>query len=255
MPDGFSPDYTPRERFLTVAEAKALLAQLTPDRAARVAFILATGARWGESESARREDVDGELVYLRGTKTSGSRRVVPLVGPGINLVEHSVHSVRYAEGSEGRLFRPWPNARRDIAEACARAEIDRASPNDLRRTYATWLRQAEVEPHLIGAALGHTDSRMVERVYGRIPTEALAMALRWRVEGRGVPPTEPQKTSAASSSSARNSCSAFVAATCVSEAPKAPETRSQTAISPEFLVSRARIELATRGFSVRCSTD
>jgi hypothetical protein len=38
------------KRFLTGPEAQALLGQLTPDRAARVAFILATGARWGETD-------------------------------------------------------------------------------------------------------------------------------------------------------------------------------------------------------------
>jgi hypothetical protein len=151
----------------------------------------------------------------------------------------------------GRLFRHWPNVRRDIADACTRAKIQQASPNDLQRTYAPWLRQAQVEPDLIGAALGHTDSRMVERVYGRIPTEALALALRWRLEGRETPAAKP----AATSSNAPNACRACVAATCIPEAPKAPERRSQPIISPAFAVSRARIELATRGFSVRCSTD
>jgi excisionase family DNA binding protein len=54
-----------------------------------------------------------------------------------------------------------------------RGPIPRVSPNDLRRTLATWLRQAGVEPQLIGAMLRHTDSRLVERVYGRIPADDL----------------------------------------------------------------------------------
>jgi hypothetical protein len=37
------------------------------------------------------------------------------------------------------------------------------SPNDLRRTCATWLRQHQTEPHLIGSFLGHKDSRMAGR--------------------------------------------------------------------------------------------
>ena len=40
MPDQFSSEYKPRERHQTPGEAQALLAELEPDRAARVAFIL-----------------------------------------------------------------------------------------------------------------------------------------------------------------------------------------------------------------------
>jgi integrase len=236
MPYGFSTEYQPRERFLTGPELQALLAELTPDRAARVAFIVATGARWGESERARREDFDASrgFVALRGTKTKTSRRIVPLVGAGIDLMEHAV---RYAEGDQGRFFRNWGSVRRDLEAACKRAGIAKASPNDLRRTYATWLRQATVEPHLIGAAMGHTDSRMVERVYGRMPVESLAMALRWRVEGRTEPgpvharsapasaSSSPPSASAPASEPTGNACSACVANTCVSPASEAPLRR------------------------------
>jgi len=34
---------------------------------------------------------------------------------------------------------------------------------------------------LIGAAMGHTDSRMVERVYGKLPLDALARRMANRV--------------------------------------------------------------------------
>jgi hypothetical protein len=40
--------------------------------------------------------------------------------------------------------------------------------------------QHEVEPHLIGTLLGHKDSRMVERVYGRMPVQSLGRALERR---------------------------------------------------------------------------
>ena len=74
----------------------------------------------------------------------------------------------------GRLFAPWPNVRRDLAAAAARAGVPRCSPNDLRRTYGSLLRVAGVAPHLIGQAMGHADSRMVERVYGRLGADELA---------------------------------------------------------------------------------
>jgi len=44
---------------------------LTPDRAARVAFILASSARLGESDRAKVEDVDLQagFIRIRGTKS------------------------------------------------------------------------------------------------------------------------------------------------------------------------------------------
>jgi integrase len=49
----------------------------------------------------------------------------------------------------------------------------RKRSNDLRRTFGTWLRKQGVDPSLIAPAMGHADSRMVERVYGRLPPENL----------------------------------------------------------------------------------
>ncbi len=58
-------------------------------------------------------------------------------------------------------------------------------PSPSRRTCATWLRQAGVEPHLIALVLVHVDSRMVEKVYGRMPTDSLAEALRRSTSTKG----------------------------------------------------------------------
>ncbi len=52
IPVAFSPGYEPRKRALTADELKKLLAELLPDRAARVAFIVATSACWRETELA-----------------------------------------------------------------------------------------------------------------------------------------------------------------------------------------------------------
>ena len=263
MPDGFSAGYKPRVRFLSGDEAQRLLGELTPDRAARVAFILATGARWSESDRAMRTDIDWrrEIVHLRGTKTEGSARAVPIVGASFDLL---AHVERYAEGVGGLLFRSWANTRRDLSEACARAakkalsvhlaaiekpfeafsKAEQAalqarfafapvSPNDLRRTYATWLRQHGTEPHLIAVALGHTDSRMAERVYGRVPVESLGRMLAERV----------------------GDCSAFVATTRGSERHVQHIGQLDHANYAVNTVPRDRIELPTRGFSILCSTD
>jgi hypothetical protein len=91
------------------------------------------------------------------------------------------HALTYAEGENGLLFRPWGNVRRDLAAACARAGIPPVTPNDLRRTYATWWRHHGVATHDIAALLGHRDSRMVERVYGRTDAQSLGRSLQRRM--------------------------------------------------------------------------
>lgn len=163
MPVSYSPRYRPRTRWLPERELGLLLEALPTRRAAHVAFIVATAARWSESLSARREDVGAAVVALRGTKTVASRRTVPILPVMVPLLRLAL------DGAPGRtvLFDPWPNSRRDIRKACAKAGIDPCTANDFRRTAATWLRNAGVEPQLIGVFLGHTTSRMVELVYGR----------------------------------------------------------------------------------------
>jgi len=214
-----------------------MLAQLEPDRAARAAFILATGARWGESDRARVSDVDmaRQLVLLRGTKTKTSERFVPIVGFSETLLEHALE---HHEGEGGLLFRAWGNVRRDLAAACARAGIPSCTPNDLRRTFGTWWRQHEVEPHLIGSLLGHEDSRMVERVYGRMPVQSLARALERRL------PPEPEPST---------DCSTCAADSSKPERHRRPRRRTESAFPEGFMVSGDGIEPRTRGFSVPSS--
>lgn len=182
----YADDYQPRKRSLTFVEARALLEALcAPDnaqpegvalnRAAMVAFILGTGARWSEAVRARAEDVASDYVHLRGTKTAGARRTVPIIPLTAPLVAYATQ-----HGGDGRLFVAWLNPVRDLEVACRQAGIAKVSPNDLRRTIATWLRAMGVDISIIAAFLGHATSRMVERVYGRLSPEEM----RGRMTGR-----------------------------------------------------------------------
>jgi integrase len=174
IPVAFSPGYEPRRRALAADELAKLLGQLTGDRAARVAFIVATSACWRETELARREDVAAGLatVLLRGTKRKTRFRTVPIVSPAQrSLLEYAIE---HAKGHGDSLFQSWRNVRRDLAEACTRAKIERCSPNDLRRTFASWQVEAGVPLFPIAQAMGHKDTRMLERVYGRQTPEQLA---------------------------------------------------------------------------------
>lgn len=171
LPVAFSPAYRPRTRWLTEDEVGRLIRELKPDRGARVAFIVATSACWRETELAERGDVVGSEVLIRGTKRSSRLRRVPVVTPPQQQL--LAYAVANAGGDGARLFRPWPSVRRDLRAACARAGMEPCSPNDLRRTCATWLRRMGAAPDLIAPVLGHVDTRMVERVYGRLSVDDL----------------------------------------------------------------------------------
>lgn len=179
FPLGFSSGYKPKSRFLSHEELFGLLAELIPDRAALVAFIVATGARLSEAHRTRWVDVDQVHwhVHLPGTKTEGARRTVPIVTKWqFNLL---AHALRHAEGQDGLLFTPWldGNRFRDLNAACKAAGISPCSPNDLRRTTAQWMRRDAVPLELVSPIMGHRTTRMVELVYGRLSAQTLQCRL------------------------------------------------------------------------------
>jgi len=186
----YADDYKPRTRALTWNELVRLLQALlepsnsqTPEaaanRAAMIAFIVATGARWGEATRAQRDDVQYLAVKLRGTKTKSAPRIVPIVPMTEKLLGFALSHVGERKG---RLFDRWTNPNRDLEVACNQASIPKCSPNDLRRTIARWLRAAGAEASILAAFLGHTTSRMVEQVYGRLSHEEL----RARITGKAA---------------------------------------------------------------------
>lgn len=196
LPVGFTPEYVPRETYLTHDQAQRLLEELhrrSPMRAAHVAWILATGARWSESLRARRADlrlVEG-LVFVAGSKTEKARTTgwLPIVGRGQELLEYVLEVVGPASGpheADRPVFRSWTNVNRDLPAACRAARVPEVTPNDLRRTTATWLRQAGASPDAIGEFLRHVDSRMASRVYAKMTPLALGEILR-RQTGEAAP--------------------------------------------------------------------
>lgn len=158
--------YVPLTRYLTTEQVRALLAALTPGRAATLAYVFAFGADWCAVERAEADDLGGAalcnlLVLIRGTKNAKRWDEVPLVAPFHEFAELAREWLA-AHGS----FPKWGKQRmRDMGTACRRAGVPRVTPRDLRRSHGKALAAAGVSPHLIGRMLRHTDSRMAERTY------------------------------------------------------------------------------------------
>lgn len=190
----FDSMYKPRSTTLTHDQLWQLLRELTPARAGMVAFIVATGARLSEARSVKACNIQEDQVVLHGTKTENAERIVPIAAPWQrSLIKYAMQRM----AQSGRAFRPWsdgsmsrdlhcasaragcrisghlgPN-RQQLKYACDRMEcklaaLPRISPNDLRRTFATWLRLDGVPLELIAPMMGHSTTTMVQQVYGKL---------------------------------------------------------------------------------------
>jgi len=179
----FSPSYTPRKTWLTVDEFEKLCAELEPQRRMWASLAALAGCRAGEAERLDWTMVDfkANRIHVPGSKTEQSKmRPVP-IAPALRA---RLLLVREPERL-GPVAAPWGNVRRDLHAACVRAGVPKVSPNDLRRTFASWLIQNGAPALTVAAFMGHTTTRMIEKVYGKLSAANLdaAMAL---MPGQGV---------------------------------------------------------------------
>ena len=192
----FSANYKPVERHLSIEQFGALLAALPPERRLWVVLAAMLGGRDSEVIGLRWEDVDLEqgIIRIRGTKTASSDRKAHIPPPVQALLAAVMPTPK-----EGLIVGKWTNRRRALTAAywevighvppknwskgkkaggSSIAGAPRLSPNDLRRTFASWLKQQSVDSLVVAHMLGHTSSRMVEAVYGRLESAQYANASR-----------------------------------------------------------------------------
>lgn len=167
-----------RDRWLPWTEYLLVLAALRPEFRDHLIVYCATGVRFSELYGLRAADLaetpDGHELRVRGTKTAGAARVVPVNPDVLEVLQR-----RAAASPDGPLF---PIGRADLKSqkaawaralrrACRAARVRHASTNDLRRTLASWAFQEGVAEALVIKWLGHTSSTMVRRVYAQASSE------------------------------------------------------------------------------------
>lgn len=155
--------YAPRKRWLTPEQSLELIRALPKKRRLWVLLGVLAGPRLGEIERLRWEDVDfvNKVMTVPGTKTEGSLRTVPMTAVLVEVL-------RKFRRPNGKVVERWCNVQRDLARHCRRTKLPRVSPNDLRRTFASWLKQKGTDSLVVAHLLGHTTTRMVELVYGQL---------------------------------------------------------------------------------------
>ena len=165
-------EYTPRSRHLSRLEFERLLVATAPKRRVWLMVAAYAGANLGELERLQWSHVDlaRGLIHLPGTKTAGRHRTVPIAEPLRPWLLGAQHR-------RGAVLERWANVTRDLGRSCARARLPRVTLNDLRRTFASWLVDAGVPILTVSHLLGHSSTRMVEKVYGRLNREHYASAV------------------------------------------------------------------------------
>lgn len=182
-PEALWPDELPhgsgvRERWLPWAEYLQVLGALAPEFRDHLVVYCACGLRFSELYSVRAADMtqtpDGWELRVRGTKTKGSVRTVPVNPDALEALERRAKAT-----PDGFLFpitrtgiksqkAAWARA---LRTACRASRIAHASTNDLRRTFASRAFQAGVVEALAIKWLGHDSSAMVRRVYAQASSE------------------------------------------------------------------------------------
>jgi integrase len=215
MPVGFSPNYVPKKEFLPVEywdllldggwvgahdgiskhdafvewsadRKKVKVEPMRADRAAHVAFMLATGANLEESFRAMPEhiDVTNRRVFIDGTKRETRKRFVPINKLNVKLIKRVLLDAPGKRVGQP-LFAEWGKMWRDLGDRCRKLGLPRLSSNDLRRTYGSILVQAGVPFEIVAKLMGHASVAMVFKVYGQLrPTHVQEMVAQYIPEAK-----------------------------------------------------------------------
>jgi integrase len=171
----------PRIRFLTDAEAHALIAHCSPDLGRLVRGALSTGCRFGELTALRVGDVNlaTKQVYIALAK-GGKPRHIPLNDDGVAFFRDVIRD-RDAQAlvfvkADGQSWKKNHHVRA-LGEAAERAKIAPVGFHQLRHSYASALARAGVDLLTISKLLGHADTRITSRHYAHLCDASLSAAV------------------------------------------------------------------------------
>lgn len=197
-----------------------------------VMLITLASPRSGEVEALRWEHVDfarNTIQIPRGKTVSRKLKIHPVLRLWLDT---------YRQAS-GPIVEPWGNIRRDLPRLCVRLGLPRCTPNDLRRTFASWLVQQGESLYIVAKMMGHKSTRMVELVYGQLDEETLARAID-RMPGSHAGYTEALPNRGTGGVIGTASGTTTIA-----------DSVEESAVSSGYLVPSPGIEPGTRGFSGR----
>ncbi len=187
---------TPRQFFLTRAQAKRLIASCRPDLALLVQAALYTGCRISELVNLKARDVGGHVfgVYIEPLKSYRGRYVI-LPEEGMSFFLDQVESL----DDEDLLFRmssgkQWSGCQKHLfKDAVRRAGLpDGFVFHGLRHTYASQLVQAGTQLAIVAKQLGHSNTDTVSRTYGHLCCDSIEIEISRRFAALKEPRSDPR---------------------------------------------------------------
>lgn len=167
------PENDQRTRWLTRQEVMTLTQALPGDRSEWVWLACYTGCRLNELNTLTWEhfDLAAGLLRVPGTKTKHSKRTIPLAASVLELLAY-----RRKKGQPP--VTPWQSPHGTLKNVTDRLGLAPVRPHDFRRTFASWLLQANVSHHAIADLLGHAGLKLVRSVYAHLGPSELREAIR-----------------------------------------------------------------------------
>jgi integrase len=172
-----------RVRYLTLDECRRLINAAQDEFRDLVKAALLTGCRYGELTALQVRDFDAEAgtVHVHQSKNGRGRHVV-LTAEGIGLFRRLTAGRAGTEPMlrkrTGGLWRRSNQGNR-MAGACARAGIvPPANFHSLRHTYASHAVMAGAPLLVVAKNLGHATTLMVEKHYGHLSENFVALEIR-----------------------------------------------------------------------------
>jgi integrase len=197
LPVQWETGHKPRSRWLSRTEYEALREALPEGRRAHLDYSIAIGGRMSEVPRAQWGDIGDDDVLVRGSKTEGSWKRIPLTAITRPLIMSALaHApIRPRTGLfSGPMFRPWLNINRDLKKACKAAGIPPVSTNDLRRTFGHWHAEAGIPAALIAPMLRHTTDKLAQTTYARPNVERTGRLVAEHLAGVLNVPSAQQQT-------------------------------------------------------------
>jgi integrase len=171
-----------RVRFLTPKEQKALLAVSNGAIRDLVSAALVTGARFGELSRLRVSDYDPDnrSVFIAESK-SGKPRHIPLPEGGAGLFKGLCDGrggdepLLRQEGGAGWAKSSYQRAWKALLERAGLADV---TLHEIRHTYASAMVRGGAPLMVVAQALGHSDTRMVDKHYAHLAPSYVADTIR-----------------------------------------------------------------------------
>ncbi len=180
-----------RVRFLSPTEQQRLIDAAQGELRDLIAAALMTGARFSELARLTVRDFDAVngTVFIAESK-SGKARHIPLPSEARVLFERLAQGKAAAAPLLERDGQAWKPVgyQRGFRAALKTADLAHITLHELRHSYASTMVRAGAPLMVVAQALGHTDTRMVEKHYAHLSPSYVADTIRSTAPNLSMPP-------------------------------------------------------------------